>query len=284
MDYSLIMKILLLFVLFIKSKIVDKEFILKMLERCNNAYRITDLKNTILVIGNDHGLKLKVTEEEDSIIIAFKGTSITYKDFIGENPENFDKKVNNALFSCCVNEECSKANKTIIEESGYIEDSKIHVENIMKMFPDKKIILTGHSLGGAIASLVAANLGLRAYAFSSPGEKYHFDKNYKLNKLKIVHFGSCSDPIYVGKCNGFFSPCKLAGFNIQTACHLGETYCFGDLNSIDILSHHIRKLRSVIENSDYITKFNDKHCLDCKEEYNENILNIVYDYFVDKFR
>ena len=44
-----------------------------------------------------------------------------------------------------------------------------YVENMDK---DAKVVLTGHSLGGAIAKIVAANLNVQVVAFSSPGLIY----------------------------------------------------------------------------------------------------------------
>lgn len=39
------------------------------------------------------------------------------------------------------------------------------------MYPHSEIWLTGHSLGGALASLLGVTFGLPVVAFESPGEK-----------------------------------------------------------------------------------------------------------------
>lgn len=43
------------------------------------------------------------------------------------------------------------------------------VERYVRSITDRTVLLTGHSLGGVIAKIVGARLGLRAIAFSSPG-------------------------------------------------------------------------------------------------------------------
>lgn len=43
--------------------------------------------------------------------------------------------------------------------------------NITYMYPKSNIWLTGHSLGGALASLLGASFGAPAVAFESPGDK-----------------------------------------------------------------------------------------------------------------
>jgi len=65
-----------------------------------------------------------------------------------------------------------------LAESMYFSDVKQVVEKVRKSFPNDAIVLTGHSLGGGIATVVAGEALLPAMVFSAPGS--HFTR-YQLN-------------------------------------------------------------------------------------------------------
>lgn len=117
-------------------------------------------------------------------------------------------------------------------------------------FPNATIWLTGHSLGGAIAALLALTFpGASAIPFASPGERLFAErlglipprvpsslsaeKNYEklMMNVPIFHFYDSADPIPNGKCTGLWSLCYLSGYAMETKCHTGSV-C-----TLDSISH-----------------------------------------------
>lgn len=75
-------------------------------------------------------------------------------------------------------------------------------------YRNASVWLTGHSLGGALSSLLGVTFGLPAVAFESPGERMaaqrlHLPRPPALpyEKMNIWHVGHSADPIFMGVCN-----------------------------------------------------------------------------------
>ena len=98
--------------------------------------------------------------------------------------------------------------------------------------------MTGHSLGGAIASLVALANGIPAVTFESPGElRYaqrlglipkHKNSSQFMEKLPIYHLGNIHDPIFMGTCHGPLSLCSIDGYSLETKCHAGKVCVYDE--------------------------------------------------------
>lgn len=109
------------------------------------------------------------------------------------------------------------------------------------MYPHANIWLIGHSLGGALASLIGVTFGTPVVAFEAPGEKMAasrlhlpspvsltvFYDNSVFNRLlcawqpstqHITHVYHSADPIAMGTCNGVLSSCALGGYAMESAC------------------------------------------------------------------
>ncbi|KAJ3190667.1 putative lipase atg15 [Irineochytrium annulatum] len=119
--------------------------------------------------------------------------------------------------------------------------------------------LSGHSLGGSLASLLALTHDLPGVSFEAPGDfqyasriglmpdlppppeeeggndtdatasSFFFDDprgkiNYDayLDTLDIYHVGNSKDPIYLGACQGPSSSCWYAGYALESQCHSGK--------------------------------------------------------------
>ena len=153
-------------------------------------------------------------------------------------------------------------------------------KNVTAIYPpdETDIWVTGHSLGGALASLLGRTFGLPAVAFEAPGEmlatkRLHLPQPPGLPKYleNIWHFGNTGDPLFLGVCNGVSSTCNAAGYAMETACHTGKQCVYDvvtDLGwSVSLLNHRIH---TVID--DIILKYNTTaECFDqppCRDCFN----------------
>lgn len=76
--------------------------------------------------------------------------------------------------------------------------------NVADRYPEATIWLTGHSLGGALASLVGQTFLVPTVTFEIPGDslasrRLHLPHPPGVH-LPLWHFGHTADPIFVGVC------------------------------------------------------------------------------------
>ena len=130
------------------------------------------------------------------------------------------------------------------------------ISNLSSIYPSSNIWLVGHSLGGALASLLGSTFGLPAVAFESPGERLAatrlhlplpppLEPNTEMNPVPVTHVYNNADPIPQGTCTGFGSLCTLAGYALETRCHLGKSIVYDTIGrfgwrSGDVRHHVIR--------------------------------------------
>lgn len=103
------------------------------------------------------------------------------------------------------------------------------VDKIKQSFPQYTISITGHSLGGATAEILAARVALAAVTFDSPGtqgiiDRDHQDRHYTYDPKQFISFMSapniinCCHP-HVGTCYRLYIPHVQAGW---TATHVAS--------------------------------------------------------------
>ncbi|KOS16735.1 putative lipase [Escovopsis weberi] len=238
-------------------------------------------------------------ETNSTVVIGLKGTSPAV--FDGEGTTTHDKENDNLFFSCCCAQQgqwtwhqvCDCAtgtyscNNTCVanalrEENRYYAAARELYSNVTEIYPKSNIWLAGHSLGGAVSSLVALTYGVPAVTFEAvpealPASRLGLpvppgaDPSTPQTRAYTgtYHFGHTADPIYIGTCNGATASCSFAGYAMESTCHTGYE-CTYDVVAdkgwrVGIGTH---KIRAVIQ--DVILQYDDvpkckftPECRDC---------------------
>ncbi|KAL7626736.1 putative lipase atg15 [Parahypoxylon ruwenzoriense] len=238
-------------------------------------------------------------ETNSTIVIGLKGTSPAV--FDGEGTTTNDKINDNLFFSCCCAQQgqwswhqvCDCATSTyscnntcvrkaLHEENRYYQAARELYANVTELYPESNIWVAGHSLGGAVSSLLGLTYGLPVVTFEAVPEALaagrlglpvppHADPEFPQTReyTGSFHVGHTADPIYVGTCNGATASCSYAGYALETACHTGHECVYDTVADhgwrVGIGTH---KIRSVI--NDVIRKYDNApecrftpECRDC---------------------
>lgn len=267
----------------------DKSTVLSMAIMSSNAYTAhgqngwvdLDSYNTSISFGiGSKGMAGHVftSTDDEIVVIAIKGTSPWLP--VGADPSwESDRFMDNFMFSCCCarvdvswrtvcgcyagyNSEAqtSQCSASCLKDTMPTEDSYYNVarkiyKQVRGLYPNSQIWFTGHSLGGALASLMGATVGAPVFAFESPGEKMYASRlgfkmlpqitndtpdTYTMAYLPTFHFGNIKDPLFVGQCVGKFSVCYLGGYAMESKCHMANKCMFDTVDDkLDLQFHRI---------------------------------------------
>ncbi|KAK0205054.1 alpha/beta-hydrolase [Desarmillaria ectypa] len=255
----------------------DRVTLLALAKMANNAYVVPDEGSWYDLGANwtvsypfgwepdDDGFRGHVfaTPDNETVVLSIKGTSAGV--FGGGGPTVKKDKLNdNLLFSCCCaridwtwttvcgcyhggwkcDQDCVE--EALIEESLFYPVGINLYNNLSYMYPDSNIWIIGHSLGGALASLVGATFGAPVIAFEAPGEKMAASRLHlpsPPSTQHITHVYHTADPIAMGTCNGILSSCALGGYAMESRCHLGDSIVYDTVSNlswaVDIRTHGI---------------------------------------------
>ena len=171
---------------------------------------------------NHHtGFKGKVYRAESGeLVIAFRGTEL--EDIKGRGLRN----------------DINMACKIL---PAQLQNAFTMYKQVKKEYPNAKITLTGESLGGTLAALVAAETGVKAVTFSAYGAKDLIDSpKYTSN---ITNIGDTRDPIFMANVNQ----------------HIGNVYVIPDNGEVymprmsNLENHGIDKMGFLLDMKEYKT-------------------------------
>lgn len=238
-------------------------------------------------------------ETNSTIVIGLKGTSLAV--FDGEGTTTNDKINDNLFFSCCCaqqgqwtyhqvcdcatgtyqcNDTCVR--KALQKENRYYQAARELYANVTELYPEASIWLTGHSLGGAVSSLLGLTYGLPTITFEAVPEAMAARRlglpapphaNPLLHQTRqytgTYHFGHTADPIYIGTCNGATASCSYAGYALESTCHAGYECTYDTVADkgwrVGIGTHKIRSvINDIIKVYDKVPECNlTPECRDC---------------------
>ncbi|KAA8632076.1 hypothetical protein SMACR_02199 [Sordaria macrospora] len=238
-------------------------------------------------------------ETNSTIVIGLKGTSVAV--FDGDGTTTNDKVNDNLFFSCCCAQQgpwtwhqvCDCAtgtyscNNTCVvqalrDENRYYQAGRELYANVTELYPEANVWIVGHSLGGAMSSLLGLTYGDPVVTFEAvpealPAKRLGLpippgsdpDAPQTREYTGAFHFGHTADPVYVGTCNGATASCAIGGYAMESACHTGRECVYdtvADLGwRVGIGTHKIRAvIRDVLRKYEKVPecKFTPE-CRDC---------------------
>ncbi|KAJ1906476.1 putative lipase atg15 [Coemansia sp. IMI 209127] len=242
-------------------------------------------------------------KNNNTVVLSIKGTSSKF--FLGGGSETSerDKFNDNRLFSCCCahvdftwatvcgcHMSGSKCNATCLQnemndetaDNYFFAAAQIFMD-VAARYSDSDIVLTGHSLGGSVVSLLGLTFGIPVVAFETPGDSLASKRLHLpqppaivMDRLPLFHIGNTADPVFMGVCVGRTSSCYYAGYALETVCHNGRKLIFDTVMQrgwrMDIRHHRINEAIYLVfepwgnldpEEQFPVLEYEDKDCVDC---------------------
>ena len=161
--------------------------------------------------------------------------------------------------------------------SGQYDDAKKMFDTINKKYGSKRIILTGHSLGGSLAQIVSADTGRKAVTFNAFGTGEILNRmGYKnQNLLDITNYGNENDYVFTSKINHQPGTTYLTNTNLNPDTEAAAKY----MPHIQMFKANNHKLENMneLEKAVKLTNQNNSY------KYSDTLLkgSVSYDDFDD---
>lgn len=287
-----------------EPNVTDKQTVVNLAKMTSDAYIFdpgqSDWLNTSLGFNftarfgwTKEGLRghIFTTEDNSTVVVSFKGTTIDPRDKISGK----DRFNDNTLFSCCCGAQnpwpyapvcnCSTGRNqcdakcltsALLQNDTYYDAALFMVKKFQGRYPKAAFWTTGHSLGGALASLVGMTLNIPAVTFEAPPERLPAERMgiipaSSAERYTAYHFGNTADPIYMGECNGLLSSCAVWGFVFDSKCSTGYRCTYDTIKDkgwrSNIANHRINYvIQNVLEAYDDVPKCEAQTgCSDCAQ-------------------
>lgn len=288
----------------IEPNITDKETVVNLAKMTSDAYifdpREPEWLNTSLGynftsrfgwLGDGVRGHVFTTEDNSSVVISFKGTSIDPRNrFRGRDRVN-----DNKLFGCCCGAQnpwhyapvCNCATgfnqcdskclrRALLSNDSYYNAAVFVVNEVMTWYPGAFFWTVGHSLGGSLASLAGMTLDIPAVTFEAPPERLAAERIqawplHGKDRAAPHHFGNTADPIHMGECNGFRSACAFWGYVFDSKCFSGTRCLYDTIKDkgwrSSILNHRIDYvIENVLKAYDEVPAcVPEEECIDCAD-------------------
>ncbi len=184
-------------------------------------------------------------QDSDDLVLAFRGTESC--DF----PCSFKETKELAL------DVFADSLLTLGQDGSQFDDAMEYAQDVVNFFPDRKIYVTGHSLGGGLAQAIGAAFGLETFAFNSAPVPDDFMKSSRVQLSdeelqEIIHvIADIHDPV---------SNTDETGKFYLNADHLSPLVQF-DFKLKEVLPGRLAKLDKLRFNRHSITTFVDNASL-----------------------
>jgi lipase ATG15 len=171
--------------------------------------------------------------------------------------------------------------RELISEDHYYRATLDLYSNITELYPHSNIWLVGHSLGGALSSLLGLTYGHPTVTFEAPPDALAAERlglplppASRSHQTRLdtgaYHFGNTADPVFMGSCHSSYSLCSMWGYAFESQCHTGSRCVYDTIKDKgwwQSMTHHSIDgvIKNVIEAYEGVPECEpeDVECKDC---------------------